>query len=103
MSMKLGYIRSQMGLTQKEMAHFLDTPLATYRNWEYEYRSMTLGKAIEISKKLDISIDYLCGLTDKKNSVIEEMRFLPDEAVDEVYAFIEFKKGLYGRNGQTFS
>jgi len=64
---KLKEIREKTGMDKKEFANYLDIKYTTYNNYETGAREPASDFLILISKKFDISIDYIMGLTDEKN------------------------------------
>lgn len=63
-SQRLRAARLERDLDQQEVADALEVSLATYGKWE---RMVTQPKAVEIgrlARLLDVSADYLLGLTD---------------------------------------
>ncbi|MBQ7884498.1 MAG: helix-turn-helix transcriptional regulator [Clostridia bacterium] len=64
-SKNLKEIRTQKGLSQKQMAELLGVSHRTYQNYELldsNNREPDLEMLCKISKTLDISIDYLLDL-----------------------------------------
>ena len=59
-------IRIEKGFTQKEFAMLINVPERAYQYYESGARKPNLDKIIEIADKLNLSIDYLVGRTDKK-------------------------------------
>ncbi|QCT71563.1 XRE family transcriptional regulator [Eubacterium maltosivorans] len=64
---KLKEIREKTGMNKKEFANYLNIKYTTYNNYETGAREPASDFLILISKKFDISIDYIMGLTDEKN------------------------------------
>ena len=58
---RLNYIRKKRGVTALEMAESLSMGLRAYRNYESEDRFPSLTTLVQISDKLDVSIDWLLG------------------------------------------
>lgn len=65
---RLRHERERLGLMQKEMAQKLDIPPNTYNGYETGKRSPNLEVAKHISDTLDISVDYLLGRTNERNT-----------------------------------
>jgi len=59
---KLKEIREKTGMNKKEFAHFIGIKYTTYNNYETEAREPASDFLTLISKKFDVSIDYLLGL-----------------------------------------
>lgn len=63
---KLKKIREQTGLNKKEFASFIGVKYTTYNNYETGDREPNSDFLIMISKKFDISTDYILGLQREK-------------------------------------
>lgn len=59
-------IRTDHDMTQKQVAENLKMHLTTYREYEQQIRRIPASFIIELARFWDVSIDYLCGLTDDK-------------------------------------
>ena len=64
---RLKEIREKHGMNKKEFADYLGLKYTTYNNYETGTREPASDFLILISKKFDVSIDYLFGLNDKLN------------------------------------
>jgi len=60
-------IRTQKGITQKELAKLADIPYSTYSNYENNNREPNLDQLEKIANALDVSVADLMGLTYKEN------------------------------------
>lgn len=63
---KLKEIREKTGMNKKEFADYLGVKYTTYNNYEVGSREPASDFLIMISKKFDISIDYIMGLSEEK-------------------------------------
>lgn len=63
---KLKEIREKTGMNKKEFADYLGVKYTTYNNYEVGSREPASDFLIMISKKFDISIDYIMGLSDER-------------------------------------
>lgn len=63
--MKLKELRSNLGLTQAELANKLGISRDTYKNYEQERTQMNYEMLIKVADFYDISLDYLCGRQNK--------------------------------------
>lgn len=63
---KLKEIREKTGMNKKDFADSLGVKYTTYNNYEVGTREPASDFLIMISKKFDISIDYIMGLSDEK-------------------------------------
>lgn len=64
---KLKEIRLQTGKTQKEFANMVESTAATISAYENATKNPSLEIVMNIAEKCNVSIDWLCGLTEKKN------------------------------------
>ena len=67
---KLKELRTEKGLTQKELAQFLDTSQSAIVYWEKNQQEPTISALKKISIFFDMSADYLLGLEDESGSKI---------------------------------
>lgn len=66
-------IRTYFDLTQKEMSEILNVSRSTYAGWENSIDNIPLIKLNSFGNYFDISLDYLCGLTNvKKYNIINK-------------------------------
>ncbi len=59
-------LRIDHDLTQQDVADILHCQREVYRRYEKGLRELPLSYAIILSKYYNVSLDYLVGLTDKK-------------------------------------
>ena len=52
------------GMTQKEFAASLQTPINTYTNWVRGIREPSMGAIINLCTRLGVSSDWLLGIGD---------------------------------------
>lgn len=62
--------RERLGLTKKEMSDKLDMYQATYSSIE-NGNAMGSGRMVDTARALNISLDYLTGLTDERKPIKE--------------------------------
>lgn len=60
-------LRIDNDLTQQQVADILNCQREVYRRYEKGTRELPLSYAIILSKYYGVSIDYIVGLTDRKN------------------------------------
>ena len=58
--------REDKDMTQKEIANLLNTSQKQYSRWETGEYQIPLDKIIHLARIYDVSIDYLCGLTNDR-------------------------------------
>lgn len=63
---RLREARIQTGKTQKEFADMVESTAATISAYENAAKNPSLEIVMNIAKKCNISIDWLCGLSEKK-------------------------------------
>ena len=61
---RLKELRSEKGLTQKEVAEQLGISSTCYSGYEQGYREPDLKTLIKLCKFFEVSTDYLLGLED---------------------------------------
>ena len=66
---KLQILRKQKGLSQKEFAEYLSIPQPSLSAYENNKNSPTMEVLIGIARKCDVSLDWLCGLSNLKHTV----------------------------------
>jgi transcriptional regulator with XRE-family HTH domain len=59
-------LREDSDKTQKEIAEYLGTSQTMYARYERGANEMPIRHLIKLSQYYNVSLDYLCGLTDKK-------------------------------------
>lgn len=65
LSQRLRALRSEMKMTQKEFAEKIGFTQATLSAYENNQKKPSLDIVMEIAKKCNVSIDWLCGLSDR--------------------------------------
>ena len=69
---KLYDLRVDYDYKQKDIANYLNVKTDTYSKWERQINDMPLQKVNDLSKKYNVSLDYLLGLSNEKNSKISQ-------------------------------
>lgn len=59
-------LREDEDKTQAEIAKYLNVGTTTYRRWEIGEREIPLHIIIKLAQKYKVSLDYIAGLTNKK-------------------------------------
>lgn len=67
LSARIKELRTSMGLTQKDFAELINVSTVSVSSYETEAKSPSLDMIINIAQKCSVSIDWLCGLSDKKS------------------------------------
>ncbi len=65
-SSRLQQIRIERGFSRKEIADFLEITPRAYQYYEEGKREPNYDKLIALAKYLNVSTDYLLGLSDTK-------------------------------------
>ncbi len=65
-STRLREVRMQTGKTQKEFADMVESTAATISAYENATKNPSLEIVINIAQKCNVSINWLCGLSNKK-------------------------------------
>lgn len=61
---RLRELRTESGLSMKQLAKKLNTTDAAISNWENEINEPKISYLLEIAKFFNVSCDYLLGLED---------------------------------------
>lgn len=69
-SERLKELRTKLGLTQKDLATKIGVTSASLSAYETNTKNPSLGVAIDIAQKCNVSIDWLCGLSENGNKNI---------------------------------
>lgn len=60
-------LREDADKTQQEIADYLGTSQTMYARYERGANEMPIRHLIKLAKYYQVSLDYLCGLSDEKN------------------------------------
>lgn len=66
-SSRIKELRSTMGLTQKQFAELINVSAVSVSSYESEAKTPSLDMIINIATTCNVSIDWLCGLSDRKS------------------------------------
>ena len=69
---RLKLTRQKAKLNQKQLSELSGVTAAAISYYESESRSPSIDKAIAIAKALNVSLDWLCGLSDEIPKWIKE-------------------------------
>ncbi len=99
-------LREKAGLTQSEMARFLEIDRTTYTKYESGKSRPDTNMLQKIAEKFEVSTDYLLGRSNEKEVKYETKAYhnisvegLPDEAIKQVEDYIELIKLKYNPDG----
>lgn len=62
-------LRDETRKTQKQVAKELGYHTTTYARWEQDVHNMKLIDVINIAKYFNVSIDYIAGLSENRNTI----------------------------------
>lgn len=65
---RLKELRKENNLSQKELADDLNMPRSTVASWELGNRIPKISHIVALAEYYDVTIDYLLGLSEGKNS-----------------------------------
>ena len=96
-------LRKEKGVTQKDLAEYLQISRQAYANYEAGNRSPDYETLIKISEYFEVSVDYLLGkdpepqkekpvddgLSPNRRKLMEWARSVPEEKADQVYSAIQ--------------
>lgn len=97
-SIKLKELREEKKLTQSQLAKILQTSKQSIWNYESSHREPNIEMIIDIAKYFNVSIDYLLGNNEYKNStqkslneLLSEKLEIPSESSNELaYLFNQY-------------
>lgn len=64
---RLGDLRQDNDLTQQQVADLLHCQREVYRRYEKGTREIPVSYAIVLARHYNVTVDYLLGVSDKKN------------------------------------
>ena len=64
---RLRSLRENLGMTQMQFSEHIGIRQQTLSGYENGRMKPPLDVAVEISEKCDVSLDWLCGLSDRKS------------------------------------
>lgn len=67
LAIRIKELRTKMGKTQKEFSQYVGCTAATLSAYENGSKSPSLEIIKNIAERTDVSIDWLCGLSDKES------------------------------------
>jgi Predicted transcriptional regulators len=91
---KLKELRQSTGMNKKEFAAHIEMKYTTYNNYEIGAREPASDFLIMISKKFDVSIDYLMGVAETKEKFVEKQLSAHELLLLEKYS----KLDMYGKS-----
>lgn len=65
---RIHFLREKLNFTQKELAEHLHVSRSLINNWENGYANISLKQLIKLACFYQVSIDYLLGIVDDKDS-----------------------------------
>lgn len=64
---RLRSLREEKGLSRIDFAAFLDIPQPSLYAYEMEVIGPSMDRLVQIAKRCNVSLDWLCGLADTRN------------------------------------
>jgi transcriptional regulator with XRE-family HTH domain len=107
LSKRLKQLRDEINLTQEELAKLLNLSRGTYAHYELGKRQPDYDTLMSIANFFEVSVDYLLGNSDSRNSntsdeivtkafsLKEGVTELPQEALDQIDEYIRLMKLKY--------
>ncbi|MCT4662936.1 MAG: helix-turn-helix domain-containing protein [Tissierellales bacterium] len=103
---RLRLLRTELGLTQKELADKLNIRNTAISKYELGEREPDIETLAFLSNLFDVSVDYLIGKSDERNhdkpsmtikryNLVEGVEELPQEAIDQIDEYIRLLKLKY--------
>ncbi len=87
---RLSGLRASIGLSQKKMAAELSLSQAALNRYEHDQAVIADRVLLTYADYFDVSLDYLCGRTDKPEGKLFTGRPKYGEENEELRQFIEF-------------
>ncbi len=88
---RIQQLRKNAGYSQKEFSELLNIPQSTLSSYETNKNKPTLKALIDLSEKLNVSLDWLCGIE------ITNLEMIQRFSLDEMAIFL--KKVMNGETG----
>ena len=101
---RLRFLRNEKGESLEQISNYLNVTIQTVSNYENEKRDMSTDTIIKLANYFKVSIDYLLGKSDIRNSEINlsQIQFandggistdgLSDEEIEELKRQVEFMR-----------
>ena len=86
------------GMTQKEFAASLHTPINTYTNWVRGLREPSMSAIVSLCTQLSVSADWLLGISPSKVTAATFDHSPPSEAAPETAAVARVDGASIGRD-----
>lgn len=106
-SQRIRQLRTELNLTQKGFADEIGLTASALSAYEKNTTNPSIAVAVKVAEKYHVSIDWLCGLTDKRNAI--ELRTYADVynsligISEKVFFELEYLQGLLPSMGSTGS
>ena len=75
-------LRTEKGLSQREIARLFSISQSTYNNWENAHTQPSISQLIELARLFGVSVDYLIGNSDDCGVITYNERFLSDDELE---------------------
>ena len=100
MKNRIRELRTKRGLTQAQLSKFLNVSDRTVGFYETEERDPDTNTLKKLADFFNVSIDYLLGRSDEKNSIEKSMPVIPQKFTDADAAreYVS-KHEIFGSNG----
>lgn len=82
-------LRSERGLSQRDMARELNISQGTYNNWENEKTQPSIEQLIDIAKFFDVSVDYVIGNADDFGTVKQQQPKLKETKLVKLFNLLD--------------
>ncbi len=104
---KLYELRTEKGLSQRNIAKILNISQGTYNNWENGKTEPSIAQLIELSKFFEISVDYLISnsddagiinynknITEYEKALLDNFNQLPTTLQNNIFELIQNYKSV---------
>lgn len=94
-SERIKELRISRNETQKEFAKFVNSTAATISAYENGTKNPSLEVVANIASSCNVTVDWLCGLSDKKQNKLETysdiLKLMYELSLDDYKAILKFK------------
>lgn len=87
---RLQEIRRDHKETQQQLADYLHVSLGAVRTWERNISSPDHDTLVKICRKYDVSADYLLGLINEDQEVVNKIHLLSPSHKEELYRYTQY-------------
>ena len=80
---RLFELRTEKGLSQRELARIMNVSQGTYNNWENSNTQPSIEQLIALANFFEVSVDFLIGRTDDVGNTVQ-LSNRPNSSADKL-------------------